>query len=302
MRKKNLVPFSQKFPNVDPLALRLLQRLLAFDPKDRPTAAEALADPYFKGLAKVEREPSCQPISKMEFEFERRRLTKDDIRELIYREILEYHPQLLKDYLNGSEGSNFLYPSAIGHLRKQFAYLEENSGKSGPVTPPERKHASLPRSTVHSSASANSTKPLGPPPKVPSGRPGRAVESYVNYENNRNLKESSYDARTSYYRSTVLPQQTVSPNGYFHPNAMNQEKRGVTEAASQPKPQFVVPAQCNSVKAAAELNPNPYVQSQHKVGIDAKLLQAQSQYGPVGAAAVAVAAHRSIGTVGYGMS
>jgi serine/threonine protein kinase len=40
MRKKNLVPFSQKFPNADPLALRLLQRLLAFDPKDRPTAAE----------------------------------------------------------------------------------------------------------------------------------------------------------------------------------------------------------------------------------------------------------------------
>lgn len=127
------------------------------------------------------------------------------------------------------------------------------------------------------------------------------MESSVTYENNRNLKESSYDARTSsYYRSTVLPQQTVSPNGYFHPNTMNQEKRGVTEAASQPKPQFV-PVQCNSVKAA-ELNPNPYVQSQHKVGIDTKLLQAQSQYGPVGAAAVAVAAHRSIGTVGYGMS
>ena len=110
MRKKSLVPFTQKFPNADPLALRLLQRLLAFDPKDRPTATEALADPYFKGLAKVEREPSCQPISKMEFEFERRRLTKDDIRELIYREILEYHPQLLKDNMNGSEGSSFLYP------------------------------------------------------------------------------------------------------------------------------------------------------------------------------------------------
>jgi hypothetical protein len=46
----------------------------------------------------------------MEFEFERRRLTKDDIRELIYREILEYHPQLLKDYMSGSEGSNFVYP------------------------------------------------------------------------------------------------------------------------------------------------------------------------------------------------
>lgn len=71
---------------------------------------QALADPYFKGLAKVEREPSCQPITKMEFEFERRRLTKEDIRELIFREILEYHPQLLKDYINGTERTNFLYP------------------------------------------------------------------------------------------------------------------------------------------------------------------------------------------------
>jgi hypothetical protein len=72
--------------------------------------SQALADPFFKGLAKIEREPSSQPISKMEFEFERRRLTKDDIKELIYREILEYHPQLLKDYINGTEGTNFVYP------------------------------------------------------------------------------------------------------------------------------------------------------------------------------------------------
>ena len=40
MRKKQPVPLSQKFPNADPLALRLLARLLAFDPKDRPTAEE----------------------------------------------------------------------------------------------------------------------------------------------------------------------------------------------------------------------------------------------------------------------
>ena len=71
---------------------------------------QALADPFFKGLAKVEREPSCQPISKLEFEFERRRLTREDVKELIYREILEYHPQLLKDYMNGTEGTNFVYP------------------------------------------------------------------------------------------------------------------------------------------------------------------------------------------------
>ena len=40
MRKKQPVSFAQKFPNADPLALRLLERLLAFDPKDRPTAEE----------------------------------------------------------------------------------------------------------------------------------------------------------------------------------------------------------------------------------------------------------------------
>ncbi|URD98081.1 mitogen-activated protein kinase [Musa troglodytarum] len=40
MRKKPTIPFSQKFPGVDPLALHLLERLLAFDPKDRPTAEE----------------------------------------------------------------------------------------------------------------------------------------------------------------------------------------------------------------------------------------------------------------------
>lgn len=40
MRKKQPVPFSRKFPHADPLAVRLLERLLAFDPKDRPTAEE----------------------------------------------------------------------------------------------------------------------------------------------------------------------------------------------------------------------------------------------------------------------
>jgi mitogen-activated protein kinase 1/3 len=61
------------------------------------SCCQALADPYFQGLAKVEREPSAQPITKMEFEFERRKKTKEDVRELIYREILEYHPKMLKE-------------------------------------------------------------------------------------------------------------------------------------------------------------------------------------------------------------
>ncbi|KAF6135936.1 hypothetical protein GIB67_006828 [Kingdonia uniflora] len=145
MRKKKPIPFTQKFPNADPLAMRLLERMLAFEPKDRPTAEEALADPYFRGLAKVEREPSAQPVTKMEFEFERRRITKEDVRELIYRETLEYHPKMLKEFLEGTDSMGFMYPSAVDQFKKQFAYLEEHYGNGATVAPPDRQHASLPR-------------------------------------------------------------------------------------------------------------------------------------------------------------
>ncbi|PON69800.1 Serine/threonine protein kinase [Parasponia andersonii] len=322
MRKKPPVSFAYKFPNADPLALRLLQRLLAFDPKDRPTAEEALADPYFKGLAKVEREPSCQPISKLEFEFERRRVTKEDIRELIYREILEYHPQLLKDYMNGAEGTNFLYPSAIGQFKKQFAYLEENGGKSGPIIPPERKHVSLPRSTVHASMvspndpslvsyenrqmtghtsnnvmvtnvnSGNPSKVSGPPPRVPAAKPGRVVGLVLPIENGRNVKEA-YDPRV---RNTILP-QAVSPHCFFRTHTANQEKSDSSLIKVQAhSPQLNMAAKQSPVMVI-DLNTNPYYQPQPKVdqltAIDTKLIQVQSQFGAVGAAAVAVAAHRN---------
>ncbi|CAN4081090.1 unnamed protein product [Withania somnifera] len=127
MKKKAPIPLSQKFPHIDPLALRLLERLIAFDPKDRPSAEEALAHPYFRGLANKEQEPSSQAISKFEFDFERRKLGKEDIRELIYREILEYHPQMLQEHLHGIDHTHFMYPSGVDCFKQQFDHLEGHS-------------------------------------------------------------------------------------------------------------------------------------------------------------------------------
>uniref|UniRef100_A0A0E0N9G1 non-specific serine/threonine protein kinase n=1 Tax=Oryza rufipogon TaxID=4529 RepID=A0A0E0N9G1_ORYRU len=77
-----------------------------------------------KGISKLSREPSRLPVSKFEFEFERRKLTKDDVREMIYREILEYHPQMLQEYIRGGEQISFLYPSLL-ILRRTTAEEKE---------------------------------------------------------------------------------------------------------------------------------------------------------------------------------
>ncbi|KAG4150990.1 hypothetical protein ERO13_D04G036700v2 [Gossypium hirsutum] len=334
MRKKQSIPFEQKIPNADPSALRLLQRLLAFDPKDRPTAEEALADPYFKGLARVEREPSCQPITKMEFEFERRRVTKDDIQELIFREILEYHPQLRKDHMNGTERANFLYPSAVDQFKKQFAHLEENGGKSAPVIPLERKHVSLPRSTiVHSNTIApkeqqpslkslkerqnaeeayQASKSLQAQQRIPLAKPGKIVGPVALYENGTIMKDA-YDTRT-FIRSTGLPPQAVHPAYTYSKSNTGNQERSERELPSQAKqgPQCSMAAKF-APDIAINIDSNPFFMTRvkkvepadNRITNDTNLLQARGHYSGIGVGASAAAtgpAQRKAGTVQYGMT
>ncbi|XP_042030698.1 mitogen-activated protein kinase 15-like [Salvia splendens] len=306
LTEKRPVPFTEKFPNADPLALKLLEKMLSFDPKDRPSAEEALSDPYFKGLSKIEREPSCQPISKLEFEFERRRATKEDIRELIFREVLEYHPQLLRDYISGNGGTSFLYPSAIGHFKKQFAYLEENIGKSGPVIPPERKHVSLPRSTVNScpippkpvgnsstfdsrqitremstaTISGDISKVMRPPPRAPNAKPARPAGPVLPYENARYANDS-HDGRI--YVQNAIFHQSISPHCYHRSNSGKYTRIASEMEASQLKQAVksingtgleidskgqaqYTPSKLNSC-TSFDINSNPYYRSQVKAGM-----------------------------------
>lgn len=140
MRPKEPIPFAKKFPKAHPAALKLLQRLLAFDPALRPTAEEALEDPYLTGLHNPAREPVAEPVSKMEFEFERRKLSVEEVRDLIYREALEYHPQAKREYYSGESPSRFQFPSAVDNFKRQFAHLE-----GGGARDLRRQANSLPR-------------------------------------------------------------------------------------------------------------------------------------------------------------
>lgn len=228
-----------------------------------------MADPYFRNIAKVEREPSAQPVTKMEFEFERRRITKEDVRELIYREILEYHPKLKKEFLEGTESTGFMYPSAVDHFKKQFAYLEENYGNGATVAPPERQHASLPRPCVFYSDNkmqnsmditedfakclikeAERPKPencmvpmIRPPLQVPqraqgaAARPGKVVGSLLHYNNCTTSGSELYEQRRA-TRNPAIPAQYASSYPRRNPSCKTERGDEGIEGTNivQPKP------------------------------------------------------------------
>ena len=82
-----------RFPNANPEAITLLQRMLVFHPGKRITVEDALAHPYLASL----HDPSDEPLAHAEFsfDFERMPLTKQALRELLTAEMLCFHPDML---------------------------------------------------------------------------------------------------------------------------------------------------------------------------------------------------------------
>eukprot|EP00199_Chlamydomonas_sp_CCMP681_P000270 CAMPEP_0119117036 /NCGR_PEP_ID=MMETSP1180-20130426/52619_1 /TAXON_ID=3052 ORGANISM="Chlamydomonas cf sp, Strain CCMP681" /NCGR_SAMPLE_ID=MMETSP1180 /ASSEMBLY_ACC=CAM_ASM_000741 /LENGTH=551 /DNA_ID=CAMNT_0007106251 /DNA_START=246 /DNA_END=1901 /DNA_ORIENTATION=- len=145
-------PFAFKFPNAAPAALALLQRLVSFDPADRPTAAEALADPYFQGLPDATL-ASGGSVSQAQFEFEMHKLDNAAVRTLIYQEILHYHPAVAAMYQGPNGAFNALYPPLTAphsdvEMRRQFMVAEAQGAASAQQTFCQQQAASLTQQTA----------------------------------------------------------------------------------------------------------------------------------------------------------
>ncbi len=82
-------PLEQKFPNADPQALAILRRLLCFDASERPSAADALTDPYFSTLPGGARQDAAA-YDRQQFDFELRKMSEEEVRALIYEEVSVY--------------------------------------------------------------------------------------------------------------------------------------------------------------------------------------------------------------------
>jgi hypothetical protein len=65
--------------------------MLTYDPDDRIPIELALSHPYLKQLHFPDDEPTTQPVSAYDFDFEKYSLSKDDFKDLMFDEIMLYH-------------------------------------------------------------------------------------------------------------------------------------------------------------------------------------------------------------------
>lgn len=85
---KPKVPLIHLFPGTDPAALDVLDKMITFNPNNRISVEQALAHSYLQRYHDVSNEPVAQKPFRCAGEFDD--LPKEEIEELIYREMAKY--------------------------------------------------------------------------------------------------------------------------------------------------------------------------------------------------------------------
>ena len=89
--KRTKLTWSSLFPNANPIALDLLEKMLTFNPKKRYTVDQCISHPYFEGLHDPEQEPIT--TSSFDWTFDAVELTKENLQSMIYDESLYFHDE-----------------------------------------------------------------------------------------------------------------------------------------------------------------------------------------------------------------
>ena len=89
--KRTKLTWSSLFPNANPIALDLLEKMLTFNPKKRYTVDQCISHPYFEGLHDPEQEPIT--TSSFDWSFDAVELTKENLQSMIYDESLFFHDE-----------------------------------------------------------------------------------------------------------------------------------------------------------------------------------------------------------------
>ncbi|CCF58335.1 hypothetical protein KAFR_0E01810 [Kazachstania africana CBS 2517] len=81
------IPFSNLYPDANPQALDLLERMLAFDPQKRITVDEALQHPYLS----IWHDPADEPICSEKFDFGFEVVTDmEDLKQMVIEEVNDF--------------------------------------------------------------------------------------------------------------------------------------------------------------------------------------------------------------------
>ncbi|CDF33702.1 Mitogen-activated protein kinase 9, MPK9 [Chondrus crispus] len=121
-------PLDTLFPDADPLAIDVLRGMLAFDPDERISAVEALRYPYFSEYLHLGLGAKAEPLPASEFNFERSKLSPDQMREEFLREILHYHPEASVEVLRRwSTGHAYQVRSAVDQFGREVSRLVQNN-------------------------------------------------------------------------------------------------------------------------------------------------------------------------------
>ena len=92
---KPKVPFSTIYPDANPEALDLLEKMLVFHPKKRITIEQALKHPYMASLHNEEDEPVAD--APFNFSFENVAVTEEQLQRMIFEEVAYFHPEIIEE-------------------------------------------------------------------------------------------------------------------------------------------------------------------------------------------------------------